>query len=213
MQTSKFYFILQDWPSNYYCFAMRVGSLLSVAGNHVFLLLIMTEKLLGIRSIKERSKRWTRYGNIICFSIWIALAVVTLVLELTGLLDRNDHCFGMPLLDSIHSYLLVIFCLVSTTTVWLLFAATARQVHDMKRVVRGQVSGTIHLGDVIKNTLPFVVNNTGFSVVYVSVVLSKWMRDAHIIASVALVAFCSGLNPGFHTFLTWNFIKYFMKYL
>lgn len=190
-------FFLYNWASSYTCVILRLGSLHSVLQNHLLVPLIMLEKLIGIKSVSVRSNSLTRYG--------------TVVFEISGLLDRNDHCFGLAILSHGLSYAFAVISISCVIITWGLFVLINKQVFSMKKSVQGQVSGAITLKEVLLNAIPFVVNNSLVFVLYTSIGLSSTLRNDHTILVAISLSLCSALNSFCHSFISRQFVEAITK--
>lgn len=205
------------WEKSTVCSSMQSLSMISALLNHFFILLIMVEKLLGIKTIKARSKTTKYYGHLIC-AIWGIVAAFVIALSSMDLLDDNGYCYGVFRRESdskvvVLSWSSSVILMLISTAVWSIFMVICKDVYLMKKTVKGQISGKIYFKDMFFKTLPFVINFSLMSVLHATLAMSSHIQNEQSLVTITCICLGAALNPVCHTFITKQFIQSVRRYI
>jgi hypothetical protein len=201
-----------QWSKGIICRSFRITSSVFIVQNHLLMVLIMIEKSSGVKRIRP-SRKLEQWSTALVVSTWLLCVSISTTLELCSYLGEDELCFAFasgsegakaPL------WITMFLFICCNALIWLLFLHICYTVYDMKRNVKGQVSGAIRLYDVILSTCPFILNNTVWMTLYVAFTLNSG-RSSHHQALIFTLQLSAALNPFCHTFLSKQFIDYVKK--
>jgi hypothetical protein len=198
-----------QWSTNTVCLLLRLTSSVFILQNHFLMVVILTEKSLGLQTVRKYTQHLVRFGNMLAGSVWLLSILISIALELSPYLSQSKLCFAFVGGANQAALWMATAVLVPLNlSIWILFVFICHRVHFMKKEVKGKVSGGASVSDVIFSTGPFILNNSAWMALYVGFTHSAWLRSNQHLTLIFSLQISAAINPFCHTFLSKQFTDY-----